>query len=113
MMLFYDDDNHLTKDRLSPLASRTHRGMAHFAGTGPRGKTCRECKYWAACNGYYAKSSRHGDTLKPSPCLQFRKLTGGEGPGIPGSAPACKYFDPAKDPAPLFDPTSKNKALNF
>ena len=37
---------HLTmEDHLAPIRE-THLGQAHFAGTGPEGKTCRQCFYW-------------------------------------------------------------------
>ena len=69
--------------------SRTHDGMAHFAGTGPDGKTCRTCRYW-----------RTHDTQrlaivarpKPSTCARYESLLGKRGKAIPHDAHACKYY---------------------
>jgi hypothetical protein len=39
---------HMTaKDVHRPIAD-TYLGQAHIAGTGPEGRTCRECRFWHA-----------------------------------------------------------------
>lgn len=69
----------------------THKGMAHFAGTGPNGRTCRECIHWDHFNGSYRKGD--GRISKAS-CKKFSALTRGEkGHPVPDDAMACKYFD--------------------
>jgi hypothetical protein len=85
------------------LAKQTYAGMAHFAATGPEGKTCRECAYWKFEHRYFAKGGRHGGMLKPSPCRKHKELKAGnqEGPPVPHSALACRYFAPAASPPPL------------
>jgi hypothetical protein len=98
-----DFDRRLTRDENHAKAALTHVGMAHFAGTGPAGKVCRECKFWreATKHQYYTSTSRHGPTLKPVPCAKFTRLTGKLGPGVPHGAQACKHFEAAENPPPI------------
>ena len=65
---------------------KTYAGQAHFAATGPEGKTCRLCKYWIS-EGYAASG-----ILKSARCMKYRELTGKSGERFPHSALACKYF---------------------
>ena len=91
-----DYDNKLTRDE--NIASRiaiTHKGMAHFAGTGPKGRTCRECINWLG--GDYYRSG--GRLLKPASCAEFkRRMNGKEGPKVPHNASACNCFAPSENP---------------
>lgn len=77
--------------------NKTQPGMAHFAGSGPEGLTCRQCEHWTGCgqeSGYYAKNGKHGGVLKPRSCAKYQRLMQGEvGPGVPHETSACKYFD--------------------
>jgi hypothetical protein len=69
----------------------THKGMAHFAGTGPRGLTCRECIFWDHWKGDYRKKD---GLIKPAPCKKYQQLRSGErGNDVPDDAAACKYFE--------------------
>jgi hypothetical protein len=74
----------------------TFKGMAHFAGTGPEGKTCRECEHWQ----WNSRRSESG-APQPASCAKWKQLMGSprDGMAIPHSAKACKYFfpRPAKD----------------
>lgn len=56
--------------------ARSYPGMAHFAGTGPRNKLCKDCASYIG-----------------SDCAKYRAMTG-QSPkrGIPPATPACKYF---------------------
>ena len=99
----------LTRDPVRDAASTTYQGMAHFAGTGPAGKTCRECRFWRPTAGpashqYGLQGSKHGRQLKEHCCFKFRALTGAYGPKIPHKVRACKYFEPAEKTPPIFDP---------
>lgn len=83
---------HLTKPNvvLEEMRRRTPPGMAHWAGTGPEGATCRGCAHWKT-TGYLAGSG----LLKNSPCDKYRRMMGGvDGPPIPHYAPACKWIEP-------------------
>lgn len=70
-------------------AARTHVGQAHLAGSGPFGKTCRECLSWQFVKAWAAKGGP-----KPSPCAQYRRLMREWGRNVPHDAAACKYFEP-------------------
>lgn len=93
------DQSHLTviDPAFETKRNRTYPGMAHFAESGPTGKTCRECQAWTGCGGdrgYYAKKGRHGGALKPRACARYREMMmGNTGPGVPHDARACKYFE--------------------
>ena len=85
-------------DDLSIKAGMTEPGMAYFAGTGPAGKFCGDCKFWT----YYRQVSkprfnrRTGAEEYPAfkwrGCGKFRNLTGHVGPQIDSKLHACKYF---------------------
>jgi hypothetical protein len=102
-------DRHLTQDAFGHLALSTYEGMAHFAGTGPAGKTCRMCKFWCPPAGarthlYGSQSSKNGTRLKSHSCLKHRQLGGTSKEGVPPETSACKYFESAPNPPPLFAP---------
>lgn len=95
MSLFKD----AISDRLTPApfdsaARATHPGMAHFAGSGPRGKTCRECIFWAhGPHDYRAKGGKYRGLIEPAICKKYQSFMQHEGSKIPDDAAACKYFD--------------------
>jgi sarcosine oxidase delta subunit len=71
----------------------TYPGQAHWAGSGPSGKTCGDC----ACLGYYKqRRNARGDIIRSEHtggCRRFFELTGNHGPVIPASAGACRHFE--------------------
>jgi hypothetical protein len=71
------------------LARQSFAGMAHFAGTGPRGATCKQCKLW---NYDPIKSP---DETKAR-CWKYKQITNHNGGLVPSVALACKYFEPRK-----------------
>lgn len=77
---------------------KSFAGMAHFAGTGPDDKTCRECQFWRS-EGWSA-----GGPLKAGACAKFRQMMQKPGPKVPHSASACKYFDENPMPPQAFQP---------
>lgn len=87
--------------------AQTCGGMAHFAGTGPGGRTCRQCESW--CRG--AKKFRRdkvseGGGLHPRRCRSFSRLMQGlDGAGVPHDARACRHFVEASAPPPVVAPT--------
>jgi hypothetical protein len=93
----------LTDSPTSLQATLTAPGMAYFAGSGPAGKTCGDCKYWT----YYRQkkkgrfSTRTGQeeypTYRWAGCAKFRDLTGQVGPQIDDRLHACKYFEQKHD----------------
>jgi len=79
----------------------TEPGMAYFAGTGPFGKTCKDCKF----KGYSRAGRENYDSTindwvsriyRTGGCAKFLALTGEHGPPIKGALRACKYFEPKK-----------------
>jgi hypothetical protein len=75
-------------------ASMTFPGMAHLAGTGPRGLTCRECEFWDHRKGDYSQPTSKGrGAIKPAPCKKFQQLMRGQkGKAVPDDALACRHF---------------------
>lgn len=74
-------------------------GMAFFAGTGPAGKTCGDCKLRG-----YSRESSHGHwneargqlvyrSYRVQKCAQFKKMTGHHGTDVNAEYRACKYFE--------------------
>lgn len=89
--------DHLTAGPHDRAARDTFPGQAHFAGTGPQLKTCRECAYWdhAGLHHYHSKRGMFGGAIKPARCRKFQELTGSAGDKVPDDAVACKHFSPA------------------
>lgn len=104
--------NMTSSDAHRPIAE-TYLGQAHIAGTGPSGKTCRECRFWAIKKfrkiadgkydeyltnpGYFGK--KH--TTKP---LEIKKakcnrpIMNKANRLIPHKAKACRLFEQADNP---------------
>lgn len=90
-------NQHFTASNITLEAQRrrTFPGMAHFAGTGPAGETCRGCEFWKHDRQYYSKIGHKGGLIRPAPCTKYREMMGDWGNSIPDDAPSCKYFAPA------------------
>lgn len=79
-------------------------GMAYFAGTGPFGKTCGDCRH----RGYQvqSKKERWNDDLqqfisksyRTTKCAMFRRLAGENGPAVKADCKSCKYFEQKAKP---------------
>lgn len=87
--------------------SATFLGQAHIAGTGPEGKTCRECSLWfvmkrphkdappaPAPPGWNGKKS--GSELKRATCNQ--PIPHKAKRRVPHHAKACRFFDQSESP---------------
>jgi hypothetical protein len=82
-----------------PDSASVVRGMAHFAGTGPDGKTCGDCKF----RGYYRQRQQPAwdaclqrevvKTYRHSGCEKFKRLAGHHGPAVDADNKSCKYFE--------------------
>ena len=72
--------------RIAEAIAQSYEGMAHFAGTGPRGATCGGCIHWG--NGTGQEARERG-------CSKFRSMTGCVSKMVPMFASACRYFEPA------------------
>ena len=67
----------ITRDMIKP-------GMAHFAGTGPKNKTCQSCAH----RGY----KREGSERTYWGCGKYREIMGVVGPEVDSNYPSCRYF---------------------
>ena len=80
-------DHNLTD--LDARQVQSEPGMAHFAGTGPRGKTCGYCIYW----GYSRETGRFKSMKAVEACRKYFDITGKHGPPIKAALLSCKYFE--------------------
>jgi hypothetical protein len=92
--------------RLSPAGVLTPAGMAHWAGSGPPGTTCRECCSWASVGKWREEGPGGSGEPLPSRCRKYKALgmTKVFGPAIPHDTPSCKHFEAAPKPQPLKRP---------
>lgn len=84
-------------EKMAQYQRETVPGMAHWAGSGPDGKTCREC---ANClsSGYYAKRGMGGGNLKPIGCSKFAALLQTKPIKFPHEKRACRFFEQSAAP---------------
>ena len=85
---------------IDDLAARTPPGMAHFPGTGPKGRTCRECEHYSNEGRYIAGSPTHAKgELKLGRCKKYRRMMGNRYSGLTfrHNTPSCKYFSEAEN----------------
>ena len=83
---------------LAAMMRATKPGQAHWAGTGPAGKTCGQCSHL----GYWEQvRNGTGDTVysrrRTGCCAKFFQLTGKHGAVIPPGAGACRHFQPRNE----------------
>lgn len=104
MSLFKESiQDHLTASPADPMARASFPGMAHFAGTGPAGKTCRECIFWKhAPHDYRSKNGGYGGKIKPAECAKYRQLSGDKGRAVPDNARSCRHYEENQNPPPRF-----------
>lgn len=101
-MSYLNFNPHLKREaeevEVARLATVTHKGMAHWAGSGPMGKTCRECAFWQTSGRW------QNDEPTPSKCARFFQLMHQWGQTVPHRAYACRHFEQAEQPQPLRRP---------
>ena len=79
-------DPNLTRDANSAMLEQSIPGMAHFAGSGPKGKVCGVCEYWQPEPGKLYKV-----------CHKYHEfMNTWSHRSIPFHTMACKYFVAAK-----------------
>jgi hypothetical protein len=80
---------------LTAQIAKTRPGMAHWAASGPFGRTCGDCDHL----GYWRKVQNAAgnivSTRRCRGCAKFFALTGRHGPVVP----KCRYFAPRDDDA--------------
>ena len=100
--LVYTNDEHMTHDPAHKMISQTYKGQAHNAGTGPKGKTCRECVFFGIDKalefdhfGHRADCHNPGQ-LKEARC--HKPWTGVRQQLFPHTALACTHFEQNENP---------------
>ncbi|MEZ2132716.1 MULTISPECIES: hypothetical protein [unclassified Sinorhizobium] len=110
---------HMTSNEVHRPIAETFLGQAHIAGTGPEGKTCRECVFWHCWKfrkvpgggieeipvepGYFGK--RHASKpleLKKAHCN--RPILNKASRLVPHHAKACRLFEKDENPLPARRP---------
>lgn len=89
-------------EHLAPVMN-THMGQAHFAGTGPDNKTCRECAKWyrkwdtgKASPHVYKGRGKGVLYLQPAHCNH--PILNKAGNYVPHDALACRLFAQEESP---------------
>jgi hypothetical protein len=65
---------------LTQCFAESFEGMAHFAGTGPKGEQCKTCRHWGNGSGPKQRAQTR-------PCAKFVSITGVESKGVPREQP--------------------------
>lgn len=78
---------------IDPKHLSTAPGMAFWAGSGPFGKCCHECRFWKYERGIRNDAGDVVAAKSSKGCFKFYQLTGTHGPKIEGSLRSCKYFE--------------------
>jgi hypothetical protein len=84
---------------LSAQIAKTKPGMAHWAGSGPFGRTCADCAYFGYWRQVQNAAGNTVATKRYHGCGKFFALTGRHGPIVPKRTEACRYFQPHDDNA--------------
>jgi hypothetical protein len=81
--------------------------MAHWAGTGPPGTTCRECQHWATAGKWQAEAGPAGGGAPlPARCRRYKALgmLKRHGPPLAHDTPSCAHYTASSSPQPLRRP---------
>lgn len=91
----------VTNPKLERMVRKTVAGMAHWAGSGPKGMACGDCQHLNPRG-----SLGYG-------CAQYTKMMDGLQPlqAIPRSTPSCKYFMERKRNAVQIESTAGSVPL--
>jgi len=93
---------HLTVGHDPELAAqiaRTRAGMAHWAASGPLGRTCADCSYLTYWQQIRNAAGNIVATKRCRGCAKFFALTGRHGPVVSKHTEACRHFEPRDDDA--------------
>ena len=81
-------ESYVTKIPGIPDRADALPGMAHFAGGGPDGKTCGDCKHRGV-----ERVSCNDTTYRSPQCALFIKFAKRQGARVKSGYAACKYFE--------------------
>ncbi len=121
MALHLEFGNHLKSLPHEDAIRATYLGQAHIAGTGPEGKTCRECTFWGVqCSGiggawkvvslgYYSEKDKAGwgGQLHKGGCYRYRHRKSNR--KFPHDAQACRLFEENENPPPAVKDVGADK----
>ena len=79
-------------DQVEHQLATTYEGMAFFANSGPVGETCGNCLFYGYFKSVYNQAGVVASSVRTRGCAKYQQLTGKNGPPIPASAAACRYF---------------------
>lgn len=79
-------------DVLEHQIATTYEGMAFFANSGPFGETCGNCLFFGYYKTMYNQAGTAVSSVRTRGCAKYKQLMGKNGPPIPASAAACRYF---------------------
>lgn len=109
-MTLFTSNNALHMTEHDAKFQATHLGQAHLAGTGPKGKTCRECVFYGAGLKVWPDYYEGGDLKN---CL---KQAGCSNPiphkskrRFPHLAASCALFEQNDNPPPVTRPDGGTK----
>jgi len=90
---FLEFGEHMTKANFDEKLRQTYIGQAHIAGTGPEGKTCRECIFFKLGKEPYfgAKHTKTPLEMKKQKCV--RPILNKAKRNIPHHALSCRLFE--------------------
>lgn len=94
---------HLKRHDHDDMIEKTFLGQAHIAGTGPKGKTCRECEWWHGHKGQHPGYYSHKHKDKPLEAKKAncnRPIANKPKKRIPHYAIACRLFVENPNPMP-------------
>lgn len=81
----------------------SHAGMAHWAGTGPEGKTCRECQFAFDFKRYGKSNKTLPGRLQNARCRKFQSMTGKQGRKLDPNTASCRFFEEHPNPPALVE----------
>jgi len=93
---------HLTQGYDPVLAAqiaKTRPGMAHWAASGPLGRTCADCDHLGYWRQVQDAAGNIVATKRCRGCAKFFALTGRHGPVVSKHTEACRHFEPRDDDA--------------
>lgn len=105
--LLPDQQTRMFDEKSEEGIRKTPNGMAHWTGSGPKGKTCRECHHYSNEGRHAAGAKGHAaGQLKPGRCwktIEIRKAQemtrkGTKPPKFAWHMAACKYFEQHPNP---------------
>lgn len=100
---------HMKPDPIDNAIAATFLGQAHIAGTGPEGRTCRECKHWHKIVRKTDKKTGNVNEFEVAPDyvdgeleeLRCRfPIANKPAKKVPHFAKACRLFDLNPDALP-------------